>query len=165
MARPAARYLVVERSRRQSRGPARHQIPRRLPDHVTAPKKRPCARWIRMPDRGSLWLLPSGPDQIRNMSSSEPIERARRSIYITCSRPAEQDVPRSKGKPHECTAAKRRGRKYATAPHQLLHGEHSSAAQAQRHSTSTPLAITALEDNADNANGCTGYDQPNDGQN
>ena len=91
-------------------------------------KKRPCARWIRMPDRGSLWLLPSGPDQIRNMSSSEPIERARRSIYITCSRPAEQDAPRSKGKPHECTAAKRRGRKYATAPHQLLRREHSSVA-------------------------------------
>ena len=91
-------------------------------------KKRPCARWIRMPDRGSLWLLPSGPDQIRNMSSSEPIERARRSIYITCSRPAEQDAPRLKGKPHECTAAKRRGRKYATAPHQLLRREHSSVA-------------------------------------
>lgn len=53
-------------------------------------KKRPCARWIRMPDRGSLWLLPSGPDQIRNMSSSEPIERARRSVYLTCSRPAGQ---------------------------------------------------------------------------
>lgn len=53
-------------------------------------KKRPCARWIRMPDRGSLWLLPSGPDQIRNMSSSEPIERARRSVYLTCSRPPEQ---------------------------------------------------------------------------
>ena len=53
-------------------------------------KKRPCARWIRMPDRGSLWLLPSGPDQIRNISSSEPIERARRSVYLTCSRPAGQ---------------------------------------------------------------------------
>lgn len=91
-------------------------------------KKRPCARWIRMPDRGSLWLLPSGPDQIRNMSSSEPIERARRLIYITCSRPAEQDAPRLKGKPHECTAAKRRSRKYATAPHQLLRREHSSVA-------------------------------------
>ena len=54
-------------------------------------KKRPCARWIRMPDRGSLWLLPSGPDQIRNMSSSEPIERARRSVYLTRSRPAGQE--------------------------------------------------------------------------
>ena len=54
-------------------------------------KKRPCARWIRMPDRGSLWLLPSGPDQIRNMSSSEPIERARRSVYLTRSRPPRQD--------------------------------------------------------------------------
>ena len=54
-------------------------------------KKRPCARWIRMPDRGSLWLLPSGPDQIRNMSSSEPIERARRSVYLTRSRPMGQD--------------------------------------------------------------------------
>ncbi len=103
--REAARYLVVERSRRQSRGPARHQIPRRLPDHVAAPKKRPCARWIRMPDRGSLWLLPSGPDQIRNMSSSEPIERARRSVYLTCSRP-----PRQVGRthrmdsPHSCTS-------------------------------------------------------------
>ena len=53
-------------------------------------KKRLRARWIRMPDRGSLWLLPSGPDQIRNMSSSEPIERARRSVYLTCSRPAGQ---------------------------------------------------------------------------
>lgn len=70
-------------------------------------KKRLRTRWIRMPDRGSLWLLPSGPDQIRNISSSEPIERARRSVYITCSCPAEQDVPRSKGKPHECTAAKK----------------------------------------------------------
>ena len=58
-------------------------------------KKRPCARWIRMPDRGSLWLLPSGPDQIRNMSSSEPIERARRSVYLTCSRP-----PRQVGRTH-----------------------------------------------------------------
>ena len=37
--------------------------------------------------------------------------------------------------------------------------------EAKRRSTSTPLAITALEDNADNANDCTGYDQPNDGQN
>ena len=37
--------------------------------------------------------------------------------------------------------------------------------EAKRRSTSTPLAITALEDNADSANGCTGYDQPNDGQN
>ena len=53
-------------------------------------KKRLRTRWIRMPDRGSLWLLPSGPDQIRNMSSSEPIERARRSVYLTCSRPARQ---------------------------------------------------------------------------
>ena len=58
-------------------------------------KKRPCVRWIRMPDRGSLWLLPSGPDQIRNMSSSEPIERARRSVYLTCSRP-----PRQVGRTH-----------------------------------------------------------------
>ena len=104
-ARPAARCLVVERSRRRSRGPARHQIPRRRPGHVAAPKKRPCARWIRMPDRGSLWLLPSGPDQIRNMSSSEPIERARRSVYLTCSRPAGQ-VGRTHrmDSPHSCTS-------------------------------------------------------------
>ena len=53
-------------------------------------KKRLRTRWIRMPDRGSLWLLPSGPDQIRNMPSSEPIERARRSVYLTCSRPSRQ---------------------------------------------------------------------------
>ena len=58
-------------------------------------KKRLRTRWIRMPDRGSLWLLPSGPDQIRNMSSSEPIERARRSVYLTCSRP-----PRQVGRTH-----------------------------------------------------------------
>lgn len=66
-------------------------------------KKRPCARWIRMPDRGSLWLLPSGPDQIRNMSSSEPIERARRSVYLTRSRPAGQ-VGRTHrmDSPHSC---------------------------------------------------------------
>lgn len=68
-------------------------------------KKRPCVRWIRMPDRGSLWLLPSGPDQIRNMSSSEPIERAKHSVYLTCSRP-----PRQVGRthrmdsPHSCTS-------------------------------------------------------------
>lgn len=37
--------------------------------------------------------------------------------------------------------------------------------EAKRRSASTPLVITALEDNAGNANGCTGYDQPNDGQN
>lgn len=37
-ARPVTRYLVVERSRRRSRGPARHQIPRRRPGHVAAPK-------------------------------------------------------------------------------------------------------------------------------
>lgn len=66
-------------------------------------KKRPCARWIRMPDRGSLWLLPSGPDQIRNMSSSEPIERARRSVYLTRSRPTGQ-VGRTHrmDPPHSC---------------------------------------------------------------
>lgn len=58
-------------------------------------KKRLRTRWIRMPDRGPLWLLPSGPDQIRNMSSSEPIERARRSVYLTCSRP-----PRQVGRTH-----------------------------------------------------------------
>ena len=63
-------------------------------------KKRPCARWIRMPDRGSLWLLPSGPDQIRNMSSSEPIERARRSVYLTRSRPPRQ--PASNGNSLSC---------------------------------------------------------------
>ena len=34
---PAGR-LVVERSRRRSRGPARHQIPRRRPGRVAAPK-------------------------------------------------------------------------------------------------------------------------------
>lgn len=38
MARPATRHLVVERSRRRSRGPARHQIPRRRPGHAAAPK-------------------------------------------------------------------------------------------------------------------------------
>lgn len=103
LARPAARYLVVERSRRRSRGPARHQMPRRRPGHVAVTKKRPRARWIRMPDRGSLWLLPSGPDQIRNMSSSEPIERARRSVYLTCSRPPGQ-VGRTHrmDSPHSC---------------------------------------------------------------
>ena len=37
--------------------------------------------------------------------------------------------------------------------------------EAKHRSTSTPLVITALEDNAGNANGCTGYDQPNDRQN
>lgn len=41
-------------------------------------KNAPCAQWERVPGRGSLWLLPSGPDQIRNISSPEPIERARR---------------------------------------------------------------------------------------
>lgn len=46
-------------------------------------KKRPCARWIRVPGRGSLWLLPPGPDQVRNISSPEPIERARRLVYGT----------------------------------------------------------------------------------
>lgn len=68
--------------------------PRHLPcNHVPGSrdtKNAPCARWERVPVRGSLWLLPSGPDQIRNMSSSEPIERARRSVYLTCSRPAGQ---------------------------------------------------------------------------
>ena len=33
--------------------------------------------------RGSLWLLPPGPDQVRNISSPEPIERARRLVYGT----------------------------------------------------------------------------------
>ena len=50
-------------------------------------KKAVCTRWIRMPVRGSLWLLPPGPDQIRNMSSSEPIERARRCCYIVAAPP------------------------------------------------------------------------------
>lgn len=38
VARAAARYLVVERFRRQRRGPARHQIPRRRPGHIAASK-------------------------------------------------------------------------------------------------------------------------------
>ena len=37
--------------------------------------------------------------------------------------------------------------------------------EAKRRSASTPLVITALEDNAGSANGCAGYDQSNDGQN
>lgn len=41
------------------------------------------ARWIRVPGRGSLWLLPPGPDQVRNISSPEPIERAGRLVYGT----------------------------------------------------------------------------------
>ena len=65
-------------------------------------KKRLRTRWIRMPDRGSLWLLPSGPDQIRNMSSSEPIERARRSVYLTCSRPTGQVGRHRMDSPHSC---------------------------------------------------------------
>ena len=73
------------------------------PGPLRGTKKRPCVRWIRMPDRGSLWLLPSGPDQIRNMSSSEPIERARRSVYLTRSRPPGQ-VGRTHrmDSPHSC---------------------------------------------------------------
>ena len=66
-------------------------------------KKRLRTRWIRMPDRGSLWLLPSGPDQIRNMSSSEPIERARRSVYLTRSRPPGQvGQTHRMDSPHSC---------------------------------------------------------------
>ena len=38
LARPAARYLVVERSRRRSRGPARHQAPCRHSRVAAAPK-------------------------------------------------------------------------------------------------------------------------------
>ena len=38
LARSAARCLVVERSRRRSRGPARHQTPRRRPGQIAAPK-------------------------------------------------------------------------------------------------------------------------------
>ena len=53
-------------------------------------KNAQCVGWIRMPVRGSLWLLPSGPDQIRNISSSEPIEHARRSVYSNRSPPARQ---------------------------------------------------------------------------
>ena len=50
-------------------------------------KKTACTRWIRMPVRGSLWLLPPGPDQIRNISSPEPIERTRRCCYIVAAPP------------------------------------------------------------------------------
>ena len=37
------------------------------------------AGWERVPARGSLWLLPPGPDQVRNIASPEPIQRARTS--------------------------------------------------------------------------------------
>ena len=36
-----------------------------------------CIRWERAPARGSLWLLPPGPDQVRNSASPEPIECTR----------------------------------------------------------------------------------------
>lgn len=39
----------------------------------TGMKKRPCARWERVPGRGSLWLLPPGPDQVRTMAPPRPI--------------------------------------------------------------------------------------------
>ena len=38
------------------------------------------ARWERTPARGPLWLLPSGPDQVRGVTSPAPAERANRLI-------------------------------------------------------------------------------------
>lgn len=41
-----------------------------------------CIRWERAPARGSLWLLPPGPDQVRNSASPEPIEcTSREEVY------------------------------------------------------------------------------------
>ncbi len=38
------------------------------------------ARWERTPARGPLWLLPSGPDQVRGVTPPAPVERANRLI-------------------------------------------------------------------------------------
>ena len=80
-------------------------------------KKAVCARWIRMPVRGSLWLLPPGPDQIRNISSSEPIERARRCCYIVAAPP-----PRV----HIFTRGTRDGRKSYSASTRAMRSQASS---------------------------------------
>lgn len=40
-----------------------------------APKSSPLSR---VPARGPLWLLPPGPDQVRDVTSPDPVEKARR---------------------------------------------------------------------------------------
>ena len=70
-----------------------------------AQKCAPWARWIRVPVRDPLWLLPSGPDQVRSMSSPEPIERARRFAHTTRSRATWQPEPAPLRKSYVCRTA------------------------------------------------------------
>ena len=77
-----------------------------------------CARWERAPARGSLWLLPSGPDQVRNSTSPEPIEHTHGLILYphgaarACVAGREHQMPTSSGR-HLASAATA-PRRYAT---------------------------------------------------
>ena len=66
-------------------------------------KKAVCARWIRMPVRGSLWLLPPGPDQVRNLAPPKPIrdihhvhEVQRLKVYLNYQRATKPRHPAAK---------------------------------------------------------------------
>ena len=72
-----------------------------------------CARWERAPARGSLWLLPSGPDQVRNSTSPEPIEHTHELILYLPGKPPAGARPREHQKP---TSPGRHLASAATAP-------------------------------------------------
>lgn len=167
-ARPATRYLVVERSRRRSRGPARHQIPRRRPGHVAAPKSARALDGFGCPTEAPYGCFL--PDLTRFGTCRHPNpSNALGARYILPASAQQSKMPRGQRENH-MSARQQKGAVASMRPRPISCFAESIQAlrkrwEAKRRSTSTPLVIAALEDNAGNANGCTGYDQPNDGQN
>ena len=136
---PRAALLVLKRPLRGRRARptqcVRHGAWRSRPVNTTdgrGIKKRPCARRERMPVRGSLWLLPSGPDQIRNISSSEPLERAWRSSYSTRSRAASRGAIVSRRSALRTLLAIPAARSAKQTAHALPNRNFSAAASQRR---------------------------------
>ena len=166
--REPAGHLVVERSRRRSRGPARHQTPCRLSRVAAAPKSA-CA----LDGFGCPTEAPYGcflPDLTRFGTCRHPNpSNALGARYILPAPVQQSKMPRGQRENH-MSARQQKGAVASVRPRPISCFAGSIQAlrkrwEAKRRSASTPLVITALEDNAGSANGCTGYDQPNDGQN
>lgn len=164
---PAGR-LVVERSRRRSRGSARHQAPC-WHSRVAAAPKSACA----LDGFGCPTEAPYGcflPDLTRFGTCRHPNpSNALGARYILPAPAQWSKMPRGQRENH-MSARQQKGAVASMRPRPISCFAESIQAlrkrwEAKRRSTSTLLVITALKDNAGSANGCTGYDQPNDGQN
>lgn len=164
---PAGR-LVVERSRRRSRGPARHQIPRRRPGHVAAAKSARALDGFGCPTEAPYGCFL--PDLTRFGTCRHPNpSNALGARYILPAPAQRSKMPRGQRENH-MSARQQKARSQVCDRAPSVASQRAFKAlrkrwEAKRRSTSTLLVITALEDNAGNTNGCTGYDQPNDGQN